>query len=128
MLYFVWSNRRAADLSGLRVRQYVFMAYFLAGISNSVAGLVLLGYAGTANLDLGGSYLLLSIAGVVVGGTSLAGGGGGYVCAAIGAVTIILLTTILLAVGMSEALQQVITGFILLVLLAFNARSPALRQ
>jgi ribose transport system permease protein len=128
MLFLVGSNRKAAEVSGLRVLRYVFATYFLAGIFNGIAGLVLLGYAGTANLDLGAGYLLPSIASVVIGGTSLAGGKGGYVYSAAGAVTLILLTTFLLAAGMSEALRQLITGLILLVLLAFNARSPGLRQ
>jgi ribose transport system permease protein len=128
MLYLIGSNRRAAELSGVPVRRYVFMTYALSGVFNALAGMALLGYAGTANLDLGGGYTLPTVAAVVIGGTSLAGGQGSYAGTALGAVTMVILTTVLLTVGASEAVRQFIMGSILLLLLLFSARGPRLRQ
>src|ERR1019366_10217918 len=98
-----------------------------ASMLAAFAGLMLLGYSGTANLDLGSSYLLLSIAATVIGGTSLAGGDGSVVCSAAGAFAFEVLTTFLLTIGVGSALREVLTGVLLLVLLAFNARIPRLR-
>jgi ribose transport system permease protein len=128
MLYLIGTNREAARLSGVPVGRYVILTFVLSGMCGAFAGMVLLGYAGTANLDLGGGYLILSIAAVVIGGTSLAGGSGNYLRTAVGSITLVILTTFLLSVGISEAVRQVITGALLFVLLAFNARSPRLRQ
>lgn len=128
MLYLIGSNRESARLAGIPINRYVTFTYVLSGMFGGFAGLMLLGYAGTANLNLGGDYLLLSIAAVVIGGTSLAGGTGSYLRTAVGSVTLMILTTFLLSVGISDAIRQVITGGLLLVLLLFNARSPKLRE
>lgn len=128
LLYLVGSNRESARLSGIPIDRYVTFTYVLSGMFGGFAGLMLLGYAGTANLNLGVDYLLLSIAAVVIGGTSLAGGVGSYLRTAVGSITLMILTTFLLSVGIGDAIRQVITGGLLLLLLLFNARSPKLRQ
>lgn len=128
ILYLIGSNREAARLSGIPINRYLVFTYMFSGMFAGFAGLMLLGYAGTANLDLGGDYLLLSIAAVVIGGTSLAGGMGSCLRTAIGSITLTVLVTFLLSVGMSDAVRQIITGALLLVLLLFNARSAKLRQ
>jgi len=128
MLYFVGSNREAARLSGLPVRSIVFATFVIAGICSGFAGLLLLSYAGQANLDLGSGYLVLSIAATVIGGTSLAGGEGSIIGAATGAIAFIVINTLMLTLGVSDALRQAVVGLLLLILLAFNARTPKLRQ
>lgn len=128
MLYLLGSNRNAALLAGVPVRRYVFLTYTLSGLLSGFAGFVLLSFAGTANLDLGGSYLLPTIAAAVIGGTSLSGGEGTLVRTAIGAVTYSMLSTVLIAAGWNVALQEVVSGLLLLLLLLFNARTPALRS
>jgi ribose/xylose/arabinose/galactoside ABC-type transport system permease subunit len=62
MLYLVGSNREAARLSGLPVKRIVFLTFVLAGMCSGFGGLLLLSYAGQANLDLGSDYLVLSVA------------------------------------------------------------------
>ncbi len=128
LLFLIGSNRKAAELCGIPVRRYIAVTYTLSGILNAFSGMILLGYAGAANLDLGGSYTLPTVAAVVIGGTSLAGGVGSYAGTALGAITMVILTTVLLTVGASEAIRQVIMGALLLVLLLFSVRSPKLRQ
>jgi ribose transport system permease protein len=127
-LYLVGSNREAARLAGINVRRVVVIAFVTAGVCGGVAGLLLLSYAGTANLDLGGEYLLLTIAASVIGGASLAGGEGNVVSSAAGAVALQVITTFLLTIGVSDALRQVITGLLLVGMLFLNARIPKLRQ
>ena len=128
MLYFVGSNREAARLSGLPVRSIVLLTFVIAGVCSGFAGLLLLSYAGQANLDLGSGYLVLSIAATVIGGTSLAGGEGSISGAATGAIAFIVINTLMLTLGVSDALRQAVVGLLLLVLLGFNARTPRLRQ
>lgn len=127
MLFLVGSNREAARLSGLPVRRIVFMTYVIAGMCSGIAGLLLLSYAGQANLDLGSGYLLLSIAATVIGGTSLAGGEGSPIGAATGAIAFVVVNGLMQTLGLSDAVREMIVGAVLLVLLAFNARTPKLR-
>ena len=127
MLFLVGSNREAARLGGLPVKRIVFLVYVIAGMCSGFAGLLLLSYAGQANLDLGSGYLLLTIAATVIGGTSLAGGEGSVVGAATGAIAFVVVNSLMQALGLSDATRQMIVGLVLLVLLAFNARTPRLR-
>lgn len=127
-LVLVGSNREAARMSGLPIRRIVITTFVLAGMCSGIAGLLLLGYAGQAELNLGNSYLVLTIAAAVIGGTSLAGGQGSLVGAATGAIAFEVISTLMLTLGASNAVQQMVTGGVLLVLLAFNVRAPRLRQ
>jgi ribose transport system permease protein len=126
-LLLVGANREAARISGIPVRRVVITAFVAAGVLSGLAGLLLLGYAGTANLSLGSQYQILTIAAAVIGGASLAGGDGTVLRTAAGAVALQVLTTFLLSVGISDAVQQIITGALLLGLLLANARTPRLR-
>jgi ribose transport system permease protein len=128
LLYLVGSSREAARLSGINVRAVVLTAFAIAGGCGAIAGLFLLSYAGTANLNLGGNYLLLSIAAAVIGGTSLAGGQGSVASSAIGALALQIITSFLLTLGVPTSIQQVTTGLLLIILLLVNARIPKLRQ
>ena len=127
-LYLVGNNREAARLSGIPVKTIIMVTYILSGVLSGIAGFFLLGYAGTANLDLGGSYTVLTIAAVVIGGTQLSGGEGGYIGTFIGAVLMRLLTTVLVAVGLSDSVRNILVGIFLLITLLAYARAPKLRQ
>jgi ribose transport system permease protein len=63
-----------------------------------------------------------------VGGTLLAGGKGSYWGTMAGALVLQVLSSLLLALGVEEALQLVIYGAILLVLITFYGRQRSLRQ
>ena len=127
-LYLVGNNSEAAKLSGIPVKAIILLTYLLSGVLSGIAGFFLLGYAGTANLDLGGSYTMLTIAAVVIGGTQLSGGEGGFLGTFIGAVLMRLLTTVLVTVGLSDSVRNILVGVFLLVTLLAYARAPKLRQ
>lgn len=127
-LYLVGNNREAARLCGLPVNYIILLTFVLSGILSAIAGLFLLGYAGTANLDLGSSYTLLTIAAVVIGGTQLSGGEGGFLGTFIGSILMMLLTTVLISVGVSDAIREILVGLFLMLTLIAYARAPKLRQ
>jgi ribose transport system permease protein len=127
-LYMVGSNRKAAIISGISVNKTVLLTYIIAGVAGTMGGLVLLGYVGVAQLEMGKDYSLLSIAAVVIGGTSLVGGQGTYLGSALGSIVLVLLTSVLIAVGMPPGVRVLIQGVILLLILLFYSREPKLRQ
>src|SRR5260221_1225772 len=63
----------AAYLSGIEVRQVRLLAYMLCGTLAALTGFLLSGFTGGAALNMGDTYLMESIAVVVLGGTSVAG-------------------------------------------------------
>jgi ribose transport system permease protein len=93
-----------------------------------LAGLMLVGYAGTAQMNMASSYTMLTVAAVVIGGTKLSGGKGTFIGGALGAMVLILITNILQALNMPAGLRSLIQGIILIVILMTNSRAPKLRQ
>lgn len=127
-LYAVGSNRNAAALSGVNTERILVSAYALSGMFAALAGYLFVGYTTTVFLDIGGDYVLRSVAAVVVGGTSLAGGTGSYAGSVAGSIVLTVLAAILTTLRMGAAGRQVVHGIVLILLLAAYGRQRALRQ
>ncbi|MCL6625237.1 ABC transporter permease [Alicyclobacillus shizuokensis] len=127
-LFLIGSNRNAALLSGISVRGTVTVTYMISGVIGALAGLILVGYTGNAQLQMASDYTLLSIAAVVIGGTKLAGGEGTLVGAALGAIVLTMLTSVLVAVGLPQGVRELVQGLTLLLILVAYSRAPRLRQ
>jgi ribose transport system permease protein len=82
----IGSNPEAATFSGLPVLRVRLFAFVLMGILGGVAGMLSLGYFGSADPNLGTGYELLAIAAAVIGGTPLRGGKATIVGAALGSI------------------------------------------
>ncbi len=127
-LYAVGSNRNTAALSGVNTERILVSAYALSGMFAALAGYLFVGYTTTVFLDIGGDYVLRSVAAVVVGGTSLAGGTGSYAGSVAGSIVLTVLAAILTTLRMGAAGRQVVHGIVLILLLAAYGRQRALRQ
>jgi ribose transport system permease protein len=119
-MYSIGANRRASELSGLPVKRTIVAAYIVSGLSAALAGVLLAGYTGQAYLGMGDSYLLPSIAVVVIGGTSIFGGKGSYVQTVAGVLMLTVITSALVTVGVSEGQRNVLYGGIILLMAYFN--------
>jgi ribose transport system permease protein len=122
LLYAVGDNREACHLAGVRVWRVLFVGYLLCAILAAITGLVLVGGTNAADLSLADSYLLPSVAAVVIGGTSIFGGRGGYAGTIIGALILTVLTGLLTLLDVSEPIKQILYGTIILSLAAAYAR------
>ncbi len=76
-LYAIGSNPLAAFRSGVAVNRTKFLAYVITGFVAAFAGLSLTASTGIGTPVPEPTYVLISIAAVVLGGVSLAGGIGG---------------------------------------------------
>lgn len=127
--YTVWGRRfvavgarvQAARAAGIRVELFGLSAYIAAAICYAAAGVVLAGYLDTPNIGMGDSYLLPTIAAVVVGGTALTGGKGNIVGSAVGAVFLTQLTQLVLSMGAPTSTQLVIQSAVIAVAAALQA-------
>ena len=121
--YAIGSSEQAAYMSGIPIARAKFLAYVLAGLLSSVAGLLLtcITYSGEANATLGGSYTLNSIAAVVIGGTSLFGGSGGAIGSIFGAFVLRTIGNLLLVFDLEPLWQPLFLGVVLLVAVSLGS-------
>jgi len=111
----VGASAPAARAAGIRVGGYVIATYVLASLTYGIAGILITGYLQTPGISAGSTYLLPTIAAVVLGGTSLAGGNGSVVATAAGALFLTQLDQIVTANGAADSVQYIIQGSIIAV-------------
>lgn len=116
-LYALGTNPTAAYVAGLPVRRLTILTYAISGASAGLAGMLLVGYVSGVTLMMGQSYLLPSVAAVVIGGTSIVGGRGIYLGAAAGAILLTTLSTIVSSLGIAEGWRTIIYGAVIFVAL-----------
>jgi ribose transport system permease protein len=119
-------SERAAAAVGVRVRTYQVVAYTFAGLCYGTAGVLLAGYTKTPALFLGDSYLLPTVAAVVLGGTALSGGLASVVSTGVAAVFLTQLGQLLRTLGWSDAQQLIAQSLVLLVVVLARVLAPRL--
>jgi len=125
MIYAVGDNPVACRLAGVRVWQPLLFVYAACGLLSAAAGILLVGFNNAADLGIAGSFLLPSVAAVVIGGTSIFGGFGGYAGTVLGALILTVLDSLLTILNASQATRQILYGLIVLALAAIYARATA---
>ncbi len=126
-LFLTGANARAARLSGIPVARVYLTAYVVCSLLAGLTGVLVFGFAGSVNLSIGEPYTLMSIAAAVIGGTLLTGGRGSIHGAFLGAIVFVVLTNLLIVCGLGNPARQVLSGVVLIVILALTARETGLR-
>lgn len=98
----------AARVAGVRVARHVLAAYVACGVFSGLAGVLLAGYLQTPGTRIGDTYLLSTIAAVVLGGTALSGGRGSVVGTAAGALFLTQLVQVVLTMGAPSSVQYLV--------------------
>jgi ribose transport system permease protein len=122
LLYAIGDNREGCRLAGVRVWRLLFLDYIICALLASIAGFVLVGHTNSADLSLASTYLLPSIAAVIIGGTSIFGGSGGYSGSIIGALILTVLDGLLTLLDSPEPIKQILYGAIIFVLATAYSR------
>jgi ribose transport system permease protein len=118
-------NERAADVSGTSVWWLKTRAFMLSSLSATVAGIILVGYAGV-HPSVGQGYEFIAITAVVLGGVVLGGGRGWVLSAAVGAIALDLLFTLLNFRDVPSTWRDTVQGVI--IILAVALAGPAWRS
>jgi ribose transport system permease protein len=123
-VYAIGGNERAALGAGLPVARTKTLAFAMGGVLCAMAGILTLFETSAATASIGSSYLLTSIAAIVVGGTPLSGGEGGVGRGIIGALVLTELVNGMLIAGLSSAAQEIVEGAVVVaaVLLTLDRR------
>ncbi|WP_461475396.1 ABC transporter permease [Microbacterium sp. HJ5] len=124
-LFLVGSREEAARLAGRPVARIRISGYAVSGLLAAFAGLVIVGYYLQAETTMGNSYLLGSVAAVIVGGASMFGGRGSVVGTFMGALVLGQVATLVVVFNLGATVQNLIYGLIILAVLAAYGRDRA---
>jgi ribose transport system permease protein len=125
MLFAIGDNPVAARLAGARGWQVLLVLYVISALMAAVAGLLLSGLTNVASVTLADTLVLPSVAAAVIGGTSIFGGRGGFGGTILGALILTVISALLTALGLPEAVRQMLFGTIIVVVAAAYSRVTA---
>ncbi len=127
-LYALGSNPTAARYALIAPHAIWGATYALSAFFAAMAGVLLLGFTGSAYGDVGQPYLFQTIAGVVIGGTTLIGGRGGLLGTVAGAVVLTEINTLLIGLGFSPSMVESALGVLIVVLVSLYGREAHVRS
>jgi ribose transport system permease protein len=120
----VGASPATAAAANINVRRYIVAAYTSAGVCYAVAGMLLAAYLKSPGIFIGDSYLLPSVAAVVLGGTALTGGVGSVVASAVAALFLTQLGQFVLTIGAPTSAQWIIQAATIVVGMAWRQINP----
>ncbi|TPK73468.1 ABC transporter permease [Mesorhizobium sp. B2-4-15] len=121
-LYALGSNPGAAPLALIDPVRMWMVTYAASAFFAAVAGVLLLGFTGSAYGDVGQPYLFQTIAAVVVGGAALVGGRGSYLGTIAGVLVLTEINTLLIGLGFQPSAVQAALGLIIVLLVSLYGR------
>ncbi|GIT78783.1 ABC transporter permease [Leifsonia sp. LS1] len=116
----VGQSPRAAERAGVRVWRVTAITYVVSGALAGLAGGLLAAFISPSTV-LGTSYMLDSVAVVVIGGTLISGGRAVPVGAWTGALFFVLLSGLLNLVGWSVGAQNILKGVLVVAVVVVSA-------
>ncbi|MDX8533524.1 ABC transporter permease [Mesorhizobium sp. VK25A] len=126
-LYAVGSNPEAAPLALIDPLLMWIVTYAASAFFAAVAGVLLLGFTGSAYGDVGQPYLFQTIAAVVVGGAALVGGRGSYLGTIAGVLVLTEINTLLIGLGFRPSTVQAALGLVILLPVSLYGRERHVR-
>ena len=115
-------NPEAARLAGTTLWWLKTRAFVLSSLSATVAGIILVGFAGV-HPSVGRGYEFTAITAVVLGGVVLGGGRGWVLSAAAGAFALELLFSLLNFLGVESTWRDTVQGVIIIAAVAVAGRA-----
>ena len=122
-LYAVGGNEKATALSGVNTRLVYFIAYANMGLLASLAGILTVARATSAQPTYGQGYEMDAIASCFIGGASAYGGTGKISGVIIGATLMGLINQGMSIMGIEANYQRVVKGIVLLLAVMFDVLS-----
>jgi ribose/xylose/arabinose/galactoside ABC-type transport system permease subunit len=114
-LYAAGENPRVAFLMGVKVKRLQFLMHCIVGLTGGVVSIVSVAKLGLAAGSIGESMTLPVIIAVLLGGIDFGGGAGKIPGVIAGVFFIGILEAGLLIMGVTEFVQQVIVGAVLII-------------
>jgi rhamnose transport system permease protein len=122
-IFAVGGNPHAAVYTGINVGKTQFWAFVASGALAGLTGYLWVARYAVAYVDIAGGFELEVVAACVIGGISIAGGIGSVGGAVLGAIFLGVVKNALPVVDVSPFWQLAISGSVILIAVAFNARA-----
>ena len=119
-IYAVGGNESAARFSGISVNRTRMLAFIIAGVTASIAGLLLSARLDSGSPHYGSGTELEAIAAAVIGGASLTGGYGNVLGTLFGALTVAVVQNGLNLNAVPTSWQNITLGAIIILAVAFD--------
>lgn len=127
-MYAVGANPEAANVSGVNVSATIILVFLMAGLLYGVSGFMEAARIGSNNANAGQNAELDAIAACVIGGVSFTGGVGRISGIVLGVILLQTITVALQWLGVSQNLQYIIKGAIILAAVAIDVNKNAVRS
>lgn len=127
-MYAAGANPEAANVSGINVPLTTVLVFTMAGILYGVSGFMEAARIGSNNASAGQNAELDAIAACVIGGISFTGGVGKVSGILSGVILLQTITVALQWLGVSQNLQYIIKGIIILAAVAIDMKKNAARR
>ncbi len=111
------SSPAAARIAGQPVLRIEILVYVVGALASGIAGIMLLGFSGNAQLSLGDEWLMPAIAAVLVGGTVIGSGMGFWQSTFTATVLLTTIIVVIQATGFPTGVKSVLYGVVILVAL-----------
>jgi rhamnose transport system permease protein len=121
--FAVGGNPHAAVYTGIDVGRTRFLAYCLSGALAGLSGYLWVSRYAVAYVDIAAGFELDIIAACVIGGISIAGGIGSVPGAVLGSLFLGMIKNALPVVNISPFAQLAISGTVIIIAVAVNARA-----
>lgn len=121
--YAIGNNVEAARLSGVNTRRTLLFVYSICGLFTAIGAVLLLSRLNSAQSATGAGFEFSVLTACVLGGVSVMGGRGTLFGAFVGVLIVGVLDNGLVLMNVSEYVQLVIKGVILLVAVVYDATS-----
>lgn len=125
--YATGGNPNAAVYAGIDTGRTRFLAFVLSGALAGLSGYLWVSRYAVAYVDIAAGFELDSVAANVIGGVSIAGGIGSVAGAVLGALFLGVIKNALPVIGISPFAQMAISGVVIVLAVAFNARAERKR-
>ncbi len=121
-IYLIGSNTEVARFAGINIPRNIILNYVFSAAMAFLAALVMASRVSSGRADIAAAQVLKAVSASVFGGVSTLGGIGSIGGAVMGAAVITLITNGMDMMNLSTYWQQISTGAMLLIVLAFRHR------
>lgn len=128
-IYAIGSSEKNAKLGGIKTERFKFCAYVICGIGMGIAAFLMACRIMQVTQESGGeSYLMDSLAAVIIGGTSMEGGKGDMTGTLLGVVFMGIISSLLVFLSIPTIAQQCFKGIVILLALILNYISKKIKE
>jgi ribose transport system permease protein len=119
-IYAIGGNEEAARLSGIKTKRLIMLTYTACGFFAAVTGILMAMRMGSGQPSAGGDFPMDVLTATVLGGISIFGGKGNIQNVFFGSFIMGFLTNGLVMLGVSDYIQWIIKGFVLITVVALS--------